>query len=484
MHAPEVEQAFDTFSTTDDSRLRQQALTDLVTHKALPKLADDLRFERGFQRWAALVVAPATADIDRLLALAELVRLAQVVGKKLKPRVAKAIEPAFVERLPALSLLKEADDRFYAARACAQMRAPWMPDYLAQAIAEEERGDKPRAEMLAALLGRVDSLAHALLLLAGTFAALRIETEAPGDSMAKRLVKTLGAFRAAVLTSPLESGEAVGERLDDLVRGALAASGTPKEDKSRIDLTREVALTLHDLVRTRFSVSTEPETFTALKSCRAFFPTVSWPPDLRETMELLVQDIAEAVLMLGRQDVPNQGLLDQLELACGVKERARVVATQLADKHLELSEPIRDWLRRGRFVVRATASDTLQESLLQAADASIGMALIEARKLKAMDDTLLRVVSTLEIYDPAAATASQAYGRQVNATATAIAEVAKRRGIDLLGAEGEEIDFAPKYFDSLSAVSGRRFIVRRPAVVRRASQQQDAADVVVKGLLE
>jgi hypothetical protein len=94
------------------------------------------------------------------------------------------------------------------------------------------------------------------------------------------------------------------------------------------------------------------------------------------------------------------------------------------------------------------------------------------------------VVSTLEIYDPAAATASQAYGRQVNATAAAIAEVAKRRGVDLLGAEGEEIDFAPKYFDSLSAVSGRRFIVRRPAVVRRASQQQDAADVVVKGLLE
>ncbi len=135
MHAPEVEQAFDTFSTTDDSKLRRQALTDLVTHKALPKLADDPRFERGFQRWAAMVGAPTTADTDRLLALAELVRAAQVV-KKVLPRVTKVIEPVFALELPPLSLLKEADDRLNAARACALMQAPWLPTYLARAIAE------------------------------------------------------------------------------------------------------------------------------------------------------------------------------------------------------------------------------------------------------------------------------------------------------------------------------------------------------------
>ena len=483
MHAPEVEHAFDTFSTTDDSRLRQQALTDLVTHKALPKLADDPRFARGFQHWAALVVAPATADTDRLLALAELVRVAQVV-KKLQPRVMKVIEPVFAQELPPLSLLKEADERLNAARACALMQAPWLPAYLARAIAEEDTGEKARAEMVAALLRRVDSLTHALQLVATAFADIRFATEAPADSMAKRLVRALTGFRAALLTSSLEAGDAAGKCLDEWVRGALAATGTPKDDKSRIDLTREVALTLHDLVRTHFSVSTEPETFAALTYCRAFFRTVSWPPDLRETMELLVQDIAEAILMLGRQGVPNQGLLDRLELACGVKERARVVATQLADKHQELSEPIRDWLRRGRFVVQATASDTLQESLLQVADASIGMALIEARKLTAMDDTLQRVVSTLEIYDPAAASSCQAYGQQVHAAAAAIAEVAKRRGIDLLGTEGEEIDFATKYFDPLTPVSGRRVVVRRPAIVRRVPQQQEVADVVLKGLVE
>jgi len=484
MHAPEVEHAFDTFSTADDSRLRQQALTDLVTQKALPKQADDPRFERGFEHWAVLVVAPATANTDRLLALAELVRMGQVV-KKLQPRVTKVIEPVFAQELPPLSLLKEADERLNAARACALMQAPWLPAYLARAIAEEDTGEKARAEMVDALLRRVTSLTQALQLVSTAFADIRFETESPADSMAKRLVRSLAGFRAALLTSSLEAGDAAGKRLDEWVRGALSATGAPKEDKSRIDLTREVALTLHDLVRTRFSVSTEPETFAALKYCRAFFPTVSWPPELREAMELLVQNIAEAILMLGRQGVPNQGLLDQLELACGVKERARVVATQLADKHLELSEPIRDWLRRGRFVVQATATDTLQESLLQASDASLGMALIEARKLKAMDDTLQRVVSTLEIYDPAAATASQAYGQQVHATAAAIAEVAKRRSIDLLGAEGEEIDFAPKYFDPLSPVSGRRVVVRRPAIVRRSPQQQDAAaDVVFKGLVE
>ena len=45
---------------------------------------------------------------------------------------------------------------------------------------------------------------------------------------------------------------------------------------------------------------------------------------MRETMELVVQDISEAILMLGRQGVPNQGLLDQLELAPTILTRLGV----------------------------------------------------------------------------------------------------------------------------------------------------------------
>ena len=483
MHSPDIEKAFDLFAQTDDPIQRKQALSTLVDRKALPKLANDARFELGISRWIALAGSLAAADVDRLLALAELARATNVVGKTIKDRVAEVIEAAFPDSLPPLRLLTDAKDRLYGARAVSVLRTSWLPYYLAQAIAEEDTGEKPRAELVDALLGRVDSVADAVSLLSRSFVAVRFETEAPGESMAKRLSRTLRVLRAALLTSPLEAGQGAGKLLDEWVRGAMSVAGTPKEEETRIELAREIALTLHDLVRTRFSVSTEPETFAALKYARAFFRTVSWPAELRGTMDLLVQDILEALLMLSRQDVPNQGLLDQLELACGLKERARAVATQLADRHSELKEPIRNWLRRGRFVVQSNSSDTLQESLLQAADASIGLALIESRKLKALDDTLERVVSTLEIYDPAAAAAVHSYGQQVNACAAAVAEVCKRRSVDLLGAEGEEIDFLPKYFEPLSPVTGRPVVVRRPAIVKRAPQQE-VADVVLKGFVE
>ena len=65
----------------------------------------------------------------------------------------------------------------------------------------------------------------------------------------------------------------------------------------------------------------------------------------------------------------------------------------------------------------------------------------------------------------------------------AVEEIAKRREISLFGSVGEEIDFAPKYFDLTSAVSQRRVVVRRPAIVRATSNGLPT-DVVLKGLVE
>lgn len=482
MITPAIDQAFDVFSSTPDHRDRQKALSSLMTLKAVPKHADDPRFELGLARWSLLISDKAASDEHRLLAIAELIRAGQMV-KKLQTRIRHTIEPTFASPIPSCSLLKDADDRLNVARACSMMKADWLPIYLAQAIADEEAGEKARAEFMAALMQRVTSVSHALGLMAESFLTVRSETESPGESMAKRLTRTLAAFRSQLLASLVEAGDDVGKRLDRMIRDALRNSGRPKEEKTQLELTREIVLTLHDLVRTRFSVSTEAETFSALKFCRSFFTGTSWPTDLKNAMELLIQDVSEALVMLGRQDVPNQGLLDQLELVCGVKERARYVANSIAVKHTELPERIRDWLRRGRLVNRISSSGTLETTMLEAIDASIGLALIEASLLKGQDDLVQRIVSTLEIYDPLVASSARAYEGKVKAATSAFAEVAKRRGIELLGTVGGEIDFSPKYFDSLGAVAGRRVIVRRSAIVRSTSQGMPA-EVVLKGMVE
>lgn len=482
MNKPAIEQAFDTFATTQDSQQRYQALSELMTLKAVPKFADDSRFGEGLAKWQALVKNESTADADRLLAIAELIRASQMV-KKLQPRLAQSITPAFSKPLPPASLLKEADDRLNLARACSMMRADWLPAYLAQSIAEEEQGEKARTEAMDALMNRVNSVAEALALLADAFGNVRIQTDAPADSMARRLTRTMAAFRPVLLNTLIEAGEDAGIRLDHLLRVALRSTGRPQETKVQLDMTREVALALHDLVRTHFSISTEAETFAALKYCRAFFTGISWPTEVREAMEFLVQDVSEAVVMLGRQDVPNQGLLDQLELVCGNKDRARAVSTQLASKHTELPEHIREWLKRGRLIQTITASNTLEESLLRATEPYIGLALIEARRLKDQDDTAKRIVSTLEIFDPTLAPDVQGYLAQTTSTIVAVEEIAKRRQIDLLGSLGEEIEFTPKYFEPIGPVAGRTVKVRRPAIVRRSVEGMPS-EVVLKGLVE
>jgi len=478
------ELAFDRYATASDPRERQRAFTELVALKALPRQAEDPRFVQGLEYWRAMLTRPEVSEEIRLLAVAELVRAAQSVKvKKWAAWVGKALTPAFEQPLPPCKLLKEADERLNVARACAASPAAWLPAYLAQSVAEEDTGEKARAEFLRALLSRADSLVAAFGLLTDAFLTIRFDTEAPGDSMAKRLVRTLAALRPALLASLVEAGAGAGKQFDDWLRAAMRASGKPKEETTQIDLTREVALTLHDLVRTRFSMATEPETFAVLKQCRAFFSGISWPDDLRETMELLVQDVSEALLILGRQDVPQQALLEQLELVCGIKERAKAVATQLADKHAELPERIRDWLRRGRLVASRSTSEVLQSSLLEANDTAVGLALIESRKLVTAEETLQRIIGTVEIYDPSLTRPANNYAQQVRDTTAALQEVANRRGISLMGSVGEEVEFSAKFFDPLRAITGPRVLVRRPAIVR-ATGQQGGLEVVMKGLVE
>lgn len=479
-----IEEAFDLYATTNEPRERQRALTCLITLKALPKQAEDPRFAHGLYAWQVLISQPNVNDEDRLLAVAELVRAVQVVkSKKKAAQISEAITQAFNWPLPPSRMLKDADERLNVARACATSQVAWLPTYLARSVAEEDTGEKARFEFLSVLVSRTDSLSTAFSLLTESFATLRFDTEAPGDSMAKRLIRTLVALRPVLLASLAEAGEDAGKQFDEWLRVAMYTTGKPKEEKTQVDLTREVALTLHDLVRTRFSMATEPETFAVLKQCRTFFPGISWPAELRKTMDLIVQDVSEALLLLGRQDVPQQALLDQLELVCGLKERAKAVATQLADKHAELPERIRDWLRRGRLVAMHSASDALQVSLLEANDTAVGLALIESYKLVAAEETLLRIIGTIEIYEPTLARPANNYAQLVHDSTAALMEVANRRGISLLGREGDEVEFSPKFFDPLRAISGQRVIVRRPAILR-ATGLQGGTDVVLKGLVE
>jgi hypothetical protein len=478
MSNPAIEIAFSSFAEASGPRERQRALTDLLTHRAVPKQAEDSRFVSGV---AHLERDAERSDLPehRILAISELSRAAQVV-KALQPRLKRVMDSAGKRPLPSAAMLKDANERFYLAKAIAISPHPWVSEYSAMSIAMEEAGEKARGEFMDLLLNRSKSAAEALSLLRLAFSSIQIETESPAESMARRLTRTLISFREKLLSSRVEAGRDVGRELDSLLKGMIGQAGIPSEKKVQIDLAREVILVLHELVRTRFSVSTESSTFDSLRVCRRMFPGTEWPRELTEYLDLLATDILEALLLLGRQDVPSQGLLEHLILVCGHRGTALALTGELADNHPELPEQIRGWMRRGRFVAKIESSTALEESLLREIDAAIGFALIEIEQIRGSADLAAHVGDAMRVFEPSLSSGVDLYFSQIERLCKAVEEIAKRREIALLGVVGEKIRFSPKYFDVLSADVAGEVGVLRPAVVR--ANASGSADVIVKGL--
>ena len=460
---------------------RRAALTALITAKLLPKLADDVGVKAGRTHLLDQVFT-AELPMHRLLAVAESIRLGQVV-KRWAAEIAKQLQPAFVAPLPSMQLLNEADDRLNLARACSLMSADWLPNYLAQSIAEEETGEKARAEMIAALLGRTGSLAGALKQLAAAFERLRPDTESPGTTVARRLTRTLSALREALMESELEAGDDLGKAFHALVSEPLAAVGRPQEEKVQVELSKEALLAVHDMVRTRISVVADPAMYLVVAYCRKLCGGGSWPDDLKKPLERLTTDVTEALVLLGRQGQCDQALLGQLDVLCNHPDRARFVARELATKHPELPEDVRGWLERGRMVRVRAASEAAIEAAASNADESIGLALQAARQARTLRDSLRGpLAASLEIYEPALAPATQELLDRVQVLAVQVEQAATLRGLDLYGAIGDEVEMSAKFFSVVGNAPRQRMTVKQPAVVRKRADG-GVGDVVIKGLV-
>jgi hypothetical protein len=461
---------------------RHDALSILSATKVLPKQADDPAVMAG-RRHLLDQARAANEPGHRLLAIAECIRLTQIV-KRWGPEMREQLCPLFDSPLPNMQLLASGDDRLNLARACAQMSAPWLPDYLARSIAEEPTAEKARSEMVAALMASSTSLADVLRRLTKAFETFRPETQGPGDTMARRLARALEALREVLLESELEVGEDLGLALHECVSLPLAAVGKPQEDKAQIDLCRQVLLLVHDIVRTRISVVADPTMYRVVDYCRRLGGGRSWPNELKKPLERLVTDVTEALVLLGRQGQRDQALLAQLDVLCANSERARAVARDLAARHSELPEEVRDWLEHGRVRAVRRASESAIEAAASNADESIGLALQVARRARLLRDTLREpLVSNLEIYDPGLAPVAQELLDGVQALAVQVEQAAGLRGLDLYGTPGEEIEMSTKFFTVVGGAPRQRMLVKQPAIVRKRADG-GVGDVVTKGLVE
>ncbi len=460
---------------------RRDALTALISSKFLPKNAETEEIQIGLQRLSVEAVS-AQNPAHQLLAIAESIRLTQVV-KRWLPNVTNILRPAFERELPPLRTLSEADDRLNVARACNLMSNEWLVGYLAQSIADEEQGEKTRLELMNSLLSRVSSLAEAIDVLAVPFGKLKPQTEDPSASIARRLTRTLFAFRVVLVEMDIEAGPELGKALLRLISDAFVDLGRPQDEKAQTELSKEVLLTVYDVVRTRISIVTEPGIYAAVSYCRQLCGGI-WPDELDKPLSKLSGNVCEALVLLGRQGMRDQVLLDQLGVLTRYPERAKAIARELAQRHNELSEEVRDWLELGRVKFESAASSSAQEYVASNADAAIGLALQAARQAEHSTAGLReRLFSCLEVFEPALLSITKDSFERVRALTLQVEQAAGLRSLQLLGNPGQEVEASPKYYEVIGGTPRQKMIVRQPAVIKIKSDGQPG-DVVLRGLVE
>lgn len=481
-----IEQALSTFSSeVVEMSERRRALSVLIGEKWLPKQADDASIQIGLRQ----LLLRARNDVvvtetDRLMAMAECIRFSMVV-KKQAVSVTSSLASVFDSQpLPPMSLLADADDRLNMARAAATApNLPWVVDWLARSIAEEETGEKARGELLAGLVARSATLADAMKLLVKAYEPIRPTTEVPGDTVARRLTRTLAAWRDVLRESELAAGDGLGTAMYELLALPLAENGKPQQEKVQLELCEEALLTVHDSVRTRISLAADPAVYKLVAYCRRLCGGRSWPSELRRPLQRLVADISETIVLLGRQGQRDQGMLEQLQVLCDTGDQARAVARQLAQTHAELPENVRDWLNLGHVRVQNEVSAEIKEAAQSNADASIGLTLAEVRQLMTRRDSLERPLHiTLDLYEPSLLSATEELLTGVKALSVMVEQVAQLRDLEVLGQPGDEIEVDPKYFDVASGHPKRIMQVKHPAIVK-LRPDGTVGDVLIRGLV-
>lgn len=334
-------------------------------------------------------------------------------------------------------------------------------------LALEDKSDRVRLELVEFLVETRPSLSDVMAGLASAFEHRAPDGAAAAKAHAKRAARTIETLRAAFAVSDIEPGAEPGEQFNRLVRMAVRPFGNKVDPKVAEDLAAQVVRFVQTLIRSRFSLSLEPETYAAVKRASGFFPRGTWPKSLAGVLHGLERDILEALVLLGRQGVESKSLLEQLSVVAGSREAAKERSDAIVQAHPELPENVKFFLTHWQVKVGPDQdSEEVQDAVLRQVDSAIADALVEAERLR-------RIRGQEEVDQHSVGDAAHAMARRV-------LELAKRRGIDFYGAEGQEMKASPKYFQSESgAVEG---FVKRPAVVKVRIDGTPGA-CLIKGVL-
>ena len=478
-----VTPALERFAFGQTVQDKAEAIREMFADKSFLKITKTDEFSVGINGLLN-TLRNAVNDQERLAALVELVRVSQSTPKLITKYIREEIKLHLEKQLPSFQLLKVPNDRAYIAKACSWIQYPWVGDYAINGMVTEDTGESARLEFGYVVFSNFKNLSEIFLKLQKSAKALQLDTDSPADSMAIRLSRIFSVLRSNITASSLPAGESCGESLASLARIPFLDIGLPSKEERQLGFAREIVLCTYELLRTRFSLATDADTYLPLKVAKRLFTPSKWPKELDKDLNRLENCILEALLLLAKQGITANELVEHLELVVNYQIKADALLRDLADNHPELNESVRSWLRKTKSIQKSEIRKTLIESQDQRTDPIIGQAALESKRISD-NISILReqVMSSLELYDPSLVSVLESHVVRTELLLSLVNDLCMRRRLGLFGVIGQEIEFSPKFFDSVSRSAGQFVSVIRPAVVR-LDESGLPGEVVVKGLVE
>jgi len=467
--------------TTTQQHASFRKLIAIRKHHAA--ILDD-RFKFGLERLFNVASNPLSSEIDRLLAVATLGRIASTI-RGIRKNIHKRLPETLKLPLPSPDILDDVDDRAYIGQVCAIVLPEWGSNYTASAAIIEETGEQARYFFLVTLLRSTPNLEMAFGILSDQLRGWVPTTDSPGNSVSKRLRRILSSLRTAIVDSMPEPGLDPGTALAKMIKASYLGVEDPANKDVLSDTAEEVSGVVHEMVRLRFSLATSASTYIALKPIKSFLGSDSWKKFAKrsQTMSMVVLDISEALLILARQGITDSALAEQLITALGSREIARLHLKELALKP-GLSNEIKNWFAVGRLDISQKVFSAGGESQKLSDDTLLADLLVDSLRFRNADSVgRQQILPEIEILNPNLGTSINHLLNFGLGLCDAINSMAKRRGLKVRGNVGDEVDYAPLDHDFIGEASrGRRVRIIRPPVEKVS--EDGVPFVLRKGLVE
>ncbi|HEV2745908.1 MAG TPA: hypothetical protein VGW34_01250 [Allosphingosinicella sp.] len=471
----QVEDALGFFARAEGPELIE-ASGVLLSANALVAYARDPRMKAGLDRLTDQVKNSAASEyLPYLARLWHMTAQAPLIS--LRPKLADRLRPL---PLPPeeLSRLRDPNDRRYAAEALADLAGSWLSDYAAQALVQEESGERARAALAAALFARAAELNASLRLVARAMGHLNITSKDPGTSRARRLVRVLEALGAGVVDIDPPVKEGIGPEVSRLFESAVRhdSIGDPV---AAAELAGAILGFIRMLVRFHGTLAADADTFAAVRRLRRLFRSTEWPDQVKPEADALARAVREALLFLARQGIADDRLRKVHHELVGEIPTAMLLKQAVGEGH-GIPGSLAGWLVSGRLPKTTSSRGALEASILEAIDVDLARAFREvgeiAAQLSVAEEELLDAAQ-----DVSRALREQAEGmfRRIRRVLRHLEAAADKRGFRLRGQPGDVVEFSANEHETADGRPASRAVRLRNKIVER-TRGENSIDVVLK----